>query len=99
MNGEPLALTPTEFYFLTYLVEHQDRAVSRDELLKNLWQYNWQADTRAADDLVKRLRRKRRGTDLQGTGKLSDQRSALRKIRSDDPDSARKKEDRDFCGG
>ena len=60
LDGEPLALTPTEFDFLTYLVEHQDRAVSRDELLKNLWQYNWQADTRAADDLVKRLRRKLR---------------------------------------
>lgn len=60
LGGEPLALTPTEFDFLTYLVEHQDRAVSRDELLKNLWQYNWQADTRATDDLVKRLRRKLR---------------------------------------
>lgn len=56
----PLALTPTEFDFLSYLVEHQNRAVSREELLKNLWQYNWQADTRAADDLVKRLRRKLR---------------------------------------
>ena len=60
LNNTPLSLTPTEFDFLTYLVEHQDRAVSRDELLKNLWQYNWQADTRAADDLVKRLRRKLR---------------------------------------
>ena len=48
---------------------------------------------------VQAIRSWRRGTDLQGTGKLSDQRSALRKIRSDDPDSARKKEDRDFCGG
>ena len=60
LKDETLALTPTEFDFLTYLVEHQDRAVSRDELLKNLWKYNWQADTRAADDLVKRLRRKLR---------------------------------------
>lgn len=60
LNNTPLSLTPTEFDFLTYLVEHQDLAVSRDELLKNLWQYNWQADTRAADDLVKRLRRKLR---------------------------------------
>ena len=60
LEEETLALTPTEFDFLTYLVEHQDRAVSRDELLKNLWKYNWQADTRAADDLVKRLRRKLR---------------------------------------
>lgn len=60
LDAKPLALTPTEFDFLSYLVKHQDRAVSRDELLKNLWQYNWQADTRAADDLVKRLRRKLR---------------------------------------
>ena len=60
LEQAPLALTPTEFDFLSYLVEHQDRAVSREELLKNLWQYNWQADTRAADDLVKRLRRKLR---------------------------------------
>ena len=42
------------------MAEHQERAVSREELLKNLWQMDWQADTRAADDLVKRLRKKLR---------------------------------------
>ena len=42
------------------MVEHQNRAVSREELIKKLWQYEWQADTRVADDLVKRLRRKLR---------------------------------------
>ena len=60
MNGAPLTLTPTEFDFLAYLVQHRDRAVSRDELLQALWQVDWQADTRATDDLVKRLRRKLR---------------------------------------
>lgn len=60
LNDEPLPLTPTEFDFLAYLVQHQERAVSRDELLQALWQVNWQADTRATDDLVKRLRRKLR---------------------------------------
>ena len=54
------ALTPTEFDFLVYLAEHPDRAVSREELLKALWQVEWNADTRATDDLVKRLRRKLR---------------------------------------
>ena len=34
--------------------------MSREEILKTLWQVNWQTDTRAADDLVKRLRRKLR---------------------------------------
>lgn len=60
LDGEPLLLTPTEFDFLAYLIEHRDRAVSRDELLQTLWQFEWQADTRATDDLLKRLRKKLR---------------------------------------
>lgn len=63
LGGTPLTLTPTEFDFLAYLVQNQDRAVSRDELLQALWPVNWQADTRVTDDLVKRLRRKLR--DMQ----------------------------------
>lgn len=58
--GKPLTLTPTEFDFLEYMLQNQEKAVSRDELLKVLWQVDWPADTRAADDLVKRLRRKLR---------------------------------------
>lgn len=57
---EPLTLTPTEFDFLSYMIAHQERAVSRDELLQTLWKMDWQSDTRATDDLVKRLRRKLR---------------------------------------
>ncbi|MCR4892350.1 MAG: response regulator transcription factor [Lachnospiraceae bacterium] len=60
ISGESLALTPTEFDFLFYLVEHADRAVNRKELLKAVWQVDWQEDTRVMDDLVKRLRRKLR---------------------------------------
>ena len=60
LSGRPLSLTPSEFDFLLYMMHHSDRAVSRDELLKSLWQFDWQADTRAADDLVKRLRKKLR---------------------------------------
>lgn len=60
LNGEPLPLTPTEYDFLSYLIRHNGAAVSREELLKALWQVNWASDTRATDDLVKRLRRKLR---------------------------------------
>ena len=59
-NGAPFQLTPSEFDFLHYLILHQSSAVSRDELLKTLWNMNWTTDTRATDDLVKRLRRKLR---------------------------------------
>ena len=59
-NGVPFQLTPSEFDFLHYLITHSSSAVSRDELLKTLWNMNWTTDTRATDDLVKRLRRKLR---------------------------------------
>lgn len=61
LDGSPLNITPAEYEFLSYLIKNSERAVGRDELLKNLWQiaYN-DADTRAADDLVKRLRKKLR---------------------------------------
>ena len=41
--------------------------MSREELLNSLWQLNWEADTRATDNLVKRLRRKlrERGSSLK----------------------------------
>ena len=55
-----LLLTPAEFDFLAYLIQNTGSAVSRKDLLKNLWQLEWQANTRATDDLVKRLRRKLR---------------------------------------
>lgn len=60
LNHQPLNLTPTEFDFLSYMITHQERAVSREELLQTLWKMDWQSDTRATDDLVKRLRRKLR---------------------------------------
>lgn len=60
LRQQPLVLTPTEFDFLLYLLKHQERAVSRDELLQALWQMDEQYDTRATDDLVKRLRKKLR---------------------------------------
>ena len=58
LSGNALTLTPTEFGFLSYLIRKRDRAVSREELLKELWGFSQDADTRATDDLVKRLRRK-----------------------------------------
>ena len=60
LSGEKLALTPTEFDFMAYLISHSDAAVSRKDLMKSLWGLDWQVDARAADDLVKRLRRKLR---------------------------------------
>ncbi len=60
LDGEELSLTPAEFDFLSYLMLHKERAVSRDELLSHVWKTDWQSDSRVTDDLVKRLRKKLR---------------------------------------
>ena len=60
-----LELTPNEFALLAYLMEHQERAVSREELLDKLWGYDIAVETRVADDTVKRLRKKLVDTKLQ----------------------------------
>lgn len=57
-NNINIDLTPNEYNLLTYLFENKDRAVSREELLNKVWGYNSEIETRAADDTVKRLRKK-----------------------------------------
>lgn len=55
---KPFTVTPTEFDFLLFMTHHQNRAVSKTELLKGVWQFDYEVDTRVADDLIKRLRKK-----------------------------------------
>ena len=57
-DGVPLALTPTEYELLRYLMMHTGQAVSREDLLNAVWGYETAVETRATDDTVRRLRRK-----------------------------------------
>jgi DNA-binding response OmpR family regulator len=57
-DNEEIQLTPNEFNLLVYLMENQNRAVSRDELLDKIWGFTGEIETRVADDTVKRLRKK-----------------------------------------
>ena len=63
-SNEEIQLTPNEFNLLVYLMENQNRAISRDELLDKIWGFASEIETRVADDTVKRLRKKLNGTDL-----------------------------------
>ncbi len=56
--GQDVMLTPNEYGLLKYLIERNDQAVSRDELLESIWGYNTEIETRATDDTVRRLRKK-----------------------------------------
>ncbi|MGH4137901.1 response regulator transcription factor [Clostridium sp.] len=57
-NGKDLKLTPLEFSLLLYLASKVNKGVSREELLNRVWGYESEVDTRATDDMIKRIRKK-----------------------------------------
>ena len=55
-NGTPLELTLREFELLKYLAEREDRVFSREQLLEEVWGYEYYGDIRTVDVTVRRLR-------------------------------------------
>jgi len=53
-----LDLTPREFDLLAFFARHPGRVLSRDELLRKVWGYNYVGETRTVDVHVRRLRQK-----------------------------------------
>lgn len=58
VGQEILSLTPTEMRFLEYMMEHFEEAVSKDEILDEIWNMNYDVETRVADETNRRLRKK-----------------------------------------
>lgn len=58
VDEQPFDLTPTELSLMIYLMKNNTKAISREELLKNVWKFDFDVDTRATDDVIKRLRKK-----------------------------------------
>jgi two-component system response regulator MtrA len=57
-DGEPIALTRTEFDLLTELARHPGQVLSRDALLDRIWGYDYLGDSRLVDVAIQRLRAK-----------------------------------------
>jgi two-component system alkaline phosphatase synthesis response regulator PhoP len=57
-NGVPVELSAREFKLLKYFVEHRGAALSRDELLNEVWGYNAMPSTRTVDVHIAWLRQK-----------------------------------------
>jgi DNA-binding response OmpR family regulator len=57
-HGRPLALTPREFDLLSFFARHPGRVLTREELLRKVWGYDYLGETRTVDVHVRRLRRK-----------------------------------------
>jgi len=58
VKGKEIEVTTKEYDFLQYVAKNLNRAFTRDQLLNSVWGYEFIGDTRAVDDLVKRLRKK-----------------------------------------
>ncbi|MFC4767316.1 response regulator transcription factor [Effusibacillus consociatus] len=58
VQDEEVALTPKEYELLCYLVQRPDKVFSREELLRDVWNYQFFGDQRTVDTHVKRLREK-----------------------------------------
>jgi len=57
-DGEPIALTRTEFDLLTELARHPGQVLSRETLLDRIWGYDYLGDSRLVDVAIQRLRAK-----------------------------------------
>ncbi|GHE28852.1 response regulator transcription factor [Streptomyces vinaceus] len=58
VSGSPVALTPTELKLLLEFAAHPGVVLERHTLLRNVWDYGWDGDSRVVDLCVQRLRRK-----------------------------------------
>jgi two-component system phosphate regulon response regulator PhoB len=57
-QGKSIDLTATEFKLLTILAQRRGRVQSREQLLRDVWEYNSLIDTRTVDTHMRRLREK-----------------------------------------
>lgn len=58
VDGKPVDLSFKEFELLTYFVENQGIALSRENILNHVWNYDYFGDARTIDTHVKKLRKK-----------------------------------------
>ncbi|MCI8560921.1 MAG: response regulator transcription factor [Dorea sp.] len=58
IDGEVTDLSYKEFELLSYFIENQGIALSREKILNNVWNYDYFGDARTIDTHVKKLRSK-----------------------------------------
>ena len=58
IDGKEVDLSFKEFELLTYFVENEGIALSREKILNNVWNYDYFGDARTIDTHVKKLRSK-----------------------------------------
>ena len=56
IDNKLINITPKEFEILTYLIKNKEIAISREQLLSKLWDYDYFGDDRTVDTHIKMLR-------------------------------------------
>jgi two-component system, OmpR family, response regulator len=56
--GIPVDLSPTEFRLLAYLMRHEGRVLTREQLLENVWGWDYAGQSQIVETYISYLRRK-----------------------------------------
>jgi DNA-binding response OmpR family regulator len=57
-SGQPIDLTPREFDLLVYLLQNQETVLTREQILSDVWGYDFAGDTNLVDVYIRYLRQK-----------------------------------------
>ena len=57
-GGVPVTLTPKEYAVLLFFMQNPNVAITREQLLANIWGYNFAGESRSVDIHVQQVRRK-----------------------------------------
>ena len=58
VDGKNVEMSLREYELLTYLLENESIALSREKILNNVWNYDYYGDSRTIDSHIKKIRHK-----------------------------------------
>jgi len=58
VDGKDIEMSLREYELLTYLLENESIALSREKILNNVWNYDYYGDSRTIDSHIKKIRHK-----------------------------------------
>ncbi|MFL6557098.1 MAG: response regulator transcription factor, partial [Bacillus sp. (in: firmicutes)] len=57
-NGQSITLTPKEYDLLVYLIVNKNKVVTRENIIMNVWGYEYEGETNVIDVFIRQLRKK-----------------------------------------
>jgi two-component system, OmpR family, response regulator len=58
LDGEVVELSPTEFKLLRYLMENSGQVISKETILRNIWEFDFESNSTVVDTYISYLRKK-----------------------------------------